>query len=234
MHAREDNLHCSISGNEGPWHDFLRFNRARFSIGLESFIPEKTLALGKYPNIERARSAPGRLEEIAKLLHSSRNELDLYWILFRPQGTMAEAKREIDSAVRFFRSFPGTAQIWPLGIFNNLQVMDGAEFNGHPAGVTEVPYALFWVWAQAMHTLRIMPRYQSGRWKWEDSIAWLTAARRYIDQLDRRTYLMDLKRGNIYQDVMTEGMRLPGLKIIDNRIFLADINGDRRAADAVG
>lgn len=216
--TREDSLYESFTRFPRIWEEFLDKYRMDFAIGIESFIPEKTVALGKYNDLDKARGASRRLEEIIRFIQPFGNSaLDLSWILFWPYGTIDEAKTEIDNAVDYLKRFHGRIRICPPNIFNGLRITDGAKFTGLPAGLGDERYALLYQWTMEM-TNDISSKYKYGEWSQDDNFRWLMKAQRLIDLLEKQSFSRDAN-GNVSYSGTIEQRHLPALKIIDGRVF---------------
>jgi hypothetical protein len=110
-------------------------------MGFESFIPEKNVALGKYRDIEKAQGMNERLYDIAGIARDHGARITFSWILFWPNGTIEEARTEINSAMDLLLNFGRTVQLFEA--FNTLRQTDNPErLLPFPAGFSTIDYAL--------------------------------------------------------------------------------------------
>lgn len=140
--TREDTLHECLEKHGTIWRTFLGNNQVEFAMGLESFIPEKNVALGKYRDIEKAQGMNERLYDIAGIARDHGARILFSWILFWPNGTIEEARTEINSAMDLLLNFGRTVQLFEA--FNVLRQTDNPERSlPFPAGFSTIDYALF-------------------------------------------------------------------------------------------
>lgn len=225
MDTREDSLYLSLIKHSKTWKYFLENNRVFFLIGLESFIPEKAVALGKYNSVRQALGARRRLKVIADMVTPSNNQISLTWIPFWPHGTIAEIRREIEEALALERANLcglNPFEINPETLFMKLCPNDGTKFCDLPVGATDERYALFYIWAWGRRNYEMPPLHQLSK---GEKLRWLEKALQFIDDLERRSFVRD-ENGNVHHDVAVNpsGTWVPRLKVIDGRVFYVPEN----------
>jgi hypothetical protein len=191
--SREDSLHRSLVKHRDIWRHFAHDHPIYLGLGLETFLPDKAVALGKYRTKKQALGMPVRLREIADAFHSPANILTLFWILFWHQGNFAEAKREVNQAVELLSRYEHIT-IDPRNVANSLHPLDGTRIPDLPSGITDPKYAVLYLWAKSFQATEIDPRVSNNHgFSTGEMRNWIGNLHSFINFLETTNIIVDTK-----------------------------------------
>jgi hypothetical protein len=130
LNVRIDSLHSAIRLDPKAWKKFLsRTNGVVFMPGLESFVPERLVRLGKYRKLDAAQKHEKMFVDIMDFFKGTRAVMMPNFIMFDPESSPGEIERDLAAIEGYLSRYKGQFSIADGEVFNYLKPVDGSKAN---------------------------------------------------------------------------------------------------------
>ncbi len=126
---RIDSLAKCIKQDSKVWKEFFKKNIVSIRPGIESFLPQRLLRLGKYKTLELAKKQNQYLSEVLEFLKDTESFVQGTLIRVDPESTFEEVFEELDLFERFLRKYPRTLFIHEGDVFTYLRPAPGSRMD---------------------------------------------------------------------------------------------------------
>lgn len=127
--ARVDSFYHAMTRNREVWLKFANSNVHQVDIGLDSFLPERLVRIGKHNKLQQAEAQSHHLEEILSFFAGKKAKVALYLMPLDWQMELKEARQEMQILLDYLDRYPFCLLVEADNIINLLSYSTGSFFS---------------------------------------------------------------------------------------------------------
>jgi len=128
--SRIDSFNRAMTRHPEAWKRFANLSHNQVELGVESFIPERLVQIGKYQTLGEAKAHEGKLRDIIEFFRQTNTVVRMFLISLDWQMDLGEAEIEALKTLEVLNEFSETAYIMPdTGVGRLMAYQIGSHYS---------------------------------------------------------------------------------------------------------